>query len=217
MSSPGFVSIKLEGVDKLLKSLDPQKVQGAAKAAIGRTKTSARSEASKLITSVWNIGKRNLETMATGKPRIEVSGGVGNDLSATITFWSGGISLVYFGAKEFRLTAARSRQTARRGGQAYSKGAKTLVGIRVQTLRGGPTAMLRQFFSTMRSGHKGVFRRDPAGGKTKAGNARIIESSAVGIATMVNQPRVLPKLKQHILDTFQKRFTHELKQRGVIG
>jgi len=216
MPSPEFISIKLEGLDDLLKRLDHRKVIASAKAAMSRTKSSAKAEATRLITSVWNISKRDLETTATGKPRIEVSGSVGDNLSATITFWSGGISLVYFGAKEFRLTAARSRKTAKHMGQAYTKGSKTLVGIRVQTLKGGPTAMLRQFFATMRSGHKGVFRRDPAGGKTKAGNAKIVESSAVGITTMISQPRVLPKLRQHIQETFEKRLTHELQRRKVI-
>lgn len=216
MPSKDAFSIKLEGVKELMERLDPRKVHASAKSAMGRTKSSARAEATRLITSVWNIKKRDLETTRTGKQRIEVSGSVGDDLTATITFWSGGISLVYFGAKEFRLTAARSRQTSKRMGQTYTKGSKTLVGIRVQTLKGGPTAMLRQFFATMRSGHQAVFRRDKRGGKTKAGNAKIVESSAVGITTMISQPRVLPKLRQHIQETFIKRLDHELKRRGVI-
>lgn len=216
MPSKEAFSIKIEGVKELMDRLDPRKVQASAKAALGRTKTSAKAEASRLITSVWNISKRNLETTATGKPRIDVSGSVSDDLTATITFWSGGISLAYFGAKEFRLTAARSRQTAKRMGEQYTKGSKMLLGIRVQTMKGGKVALLRQFFATMRSGHKGVFRRDKRGGKTKAGNAKIVESSAVGITTMVSQPRVLMPLKRHIADTFNTRLTHELKRRGVI-
>lgn len=216
MSSKGAVSITLTGVKELMSRLDPKNVVASAKPALERTKSSARTEAVRLITSVWNIKKKDLETTRTGKQRIDVTGRVGDDLTATITFWSGGISLVYFGAKEFRLTAARTRQTAKRMGQKYKAGSRELLGIRVQTLKGGRVALLRQFFATMRSGHKGVFRRDRRGGKTKAGNPKITESSAVGIATMVNQPRVLRPLKQHIEETFAKRLTHELKRRGVI-
>lgn len=206
-----MISISVSGDKALMARLDPKKVQSAAKAAIGRTKTSAKTEATKLITRFWNISKSNLETTATGKPRIEVSGRVTDDLKATITFISGGISLVYFGAKEFRLTVARSKQTAQRLGQKYQRGTKELLGIRVQTLRGGRVALLRQFFATMKSGHKGVFRRDERSGKTK-----IIESSAVGIGTMVSQPRVLKPLRLFIFDTFERRMTHELKRLKVV-
>jgi len=216
MATKEAFSIKLDGFDELQKRLDPRKVQAAGKAAMGRVKSFARTEAVRLSTGVWNITKRNLETTATGKPRISVSASVTNDLSATITFWSGGISLVYFGAKEFRLAAGRSKQTARRMGIAYAKGSKALVGIRVQPIKGGKVAVLKQFMATMRSGHRGVFRRDPAGGRTKAGNAKIVESSAVGITTMISQPRVLQPLKRNIVETLNARITHELKRRGVI-
>lgn len=37
-----MISIKLEGVDELMQRLDPRKVQSAARAALERTKTSAK-------------------------------------------------------------------------------------------------------------------------------------------------------------------------------
>ena len=219
MSSQSAVSIKVSGIKEAMQALDPKKVVSAGRAALGYTKSSARSKAVQLMTQTWNISKKNLEQTASGKPRIEVSGKVGDDLSAIITFWSGGISLAYFGAKEFRLTVARSKQSAKRMGQKVAKGQKTLIGVRVQTLRGGRVALLRQFFARVKSGggagvHLGVFRRDSAGGRYKTGNAKMVESASVGIATMVNQPRVLKPLTEHITDTFNKRFAHELKRQG---
>lgn len=212
-----MISIRLDGVKELMDRLDPVKVQSAARAALERTKASSKSESVRLITSVWNIKKRDLETKASGGERIKVSGSVGSDLTATLTFYAGGISLVYFGAKEFRLTVARSKQTAKRMGQTYTKGSKTLLGIRVQPLRGGKVDMLRQFIGKVKYGkdksgvHIGVFRR--------LGKARlpIIESQTVGVTTMIRQPKVMQPLQQFITDTFNKRLVHELQRRGLTS
>ncbi len=217
MANQGMVSISAGSLDDLTASIAPGVVRSAAISALERTKTSARAEAGRLITSVWNISRGNLERTASGRDRITVSGRVSDDLTAEIQFWAGGISLFYFGAKEYQLTAAQTKQTAKRLGKAYKAGNKQRVGIKVQLLRGGKVAMLRQFFARVRYGkgdgvHVGVFRRVP--GRYKTGSAKMIESMSVGIATMVNQPKVLQPLTVFIQDTFAKRMQHELQRRG---
>ncbi len=219
MAKQGLVTVKVDVNKAVYASLDPGVVATCAKAAIGRTKASAKAEAVRLITSVWNISRSNLERTGNGNERITVTGTVTDDLKAEITFWAGGISLFYFGAKEFRLTAARSKQQAKRMGKAYTKGTKELLGIRVQVQRGGKVALLRQFFATVRAGksggtHIGVFRRAP--GRYRTGNAKMIESEAVGIATMVRQPKVMQPLTAFIADTFDKRMRHELARKGFM-
>lgn len=219
-----MISIKVEGVNELMQRLDPRKVQSAARAALERTKTSAKAEAVRQIRQVWNIKKRDLEYKASGAERIKVSGRVSDDLTATLTFYSGGISLAYFGAVEYRMAGGLLRRIDRRTGSTASKKmqrqAKQMVGIRVQ-VRKGKTTMLRQFFASVKYGKKepgvttATFRRDPAGGRYATGTARMIKTTSPGVGTMVSDPKVMKPLERFITDTFNKRITHELKQRGV--
>lgn len=208
-----MVTVEIKGINELMQRLDPRKVQSAARAALERTKTSAKAEAVRQIRQVWNIKKKDLEQKASGAERIKVSGRVGEDLTATLTFYSGGISLAYFGAREFKISARARKAMAAKRGQPYRSGQRTAV--RVQVMK-GKTTTLTQFFGKVKFGkdksgtHRGVFRR------TGKGRLPIIESQSVGVATMVNQPRVMKPLQQFIADTFNKRITHELKQRKVI-
>ncbi len=217
--------IELKGLKEVEKMLDSRIVASAAKSALERTKTSAKSEAVRLITQRWNISKRNLEYKNSGSERITVSGRVTDDLTATITFYSGGISLAYFGAKEYRMAGGSLRVINRvksvTAGARSQKKARELVGVKVQVLK-GKTATLRQFFAAVKYGkgngvHLGVFRPDPAGGRYQTGSRRMIESQSPGVGTMVKHPLVMAPLKNFIYDTFGKRMTHELKRRGVLS
>jgi hypothetical protein len=217
--------VELKGIDDLMKRLDGRLVTSASKSALERTKTSAKSEAIRLITQRWNISKRNLEYKSSGSERIAVSGRVNDDLSATITFYSGGISLAYFGAKEYRMAGGSLRVISRSksvtAGMRSQKKARDLIRVKVQILKGKPTT-LRQFFAGVKYGksngvHIGVFRPDPAGGRYQTGSRRMIESQAPGVGTMVKHPQIMTPLKSFIYDTFEKRMTHELKRRGVLS
>lgn len=209
-------NVELKGLPELMKRIDPNKAKSAAKSSLERAKSAAKSEATRLAQKYWNISKRNLEYKASGAERIKVSGRVNDDLTATLTFYSGGISLAYFGAKEFRLTVTQSKATAKRMGQAYRKGSREMVGVKVQ-IQKGKTTTLRQFMTTVKYGkdksgsHAGVFRR--------AGKDRlpIYESQSVGITTMISQPKIINPLRTFIADTFEKRMVHELTRRGVIN
>lgn len=219
-----MITIKIEGINELMQRLDPRKVQGAARAALERTKSSAKSEAVRQITKVWNIKARDVEYKSSGNKRLTVSGRVNEDLTATLTFYSGGISLAYFGAVEYRMAGGVLRRVDRRTGSTASKKmqrkAQQMVGVSVQ-VRKGKTTRLRQFFATVKYGKKepglrtATFRRDPDGGRYKTGTARMIKTTSPGIGTMVSDPKVMKPLQQFISDTFNKRITHELKQRGV--
>lgn len=208
-----MISIKVEGIDALLKTMDPRKVQRAAMRALERTKGQAKTESIRQITKVWNISKRNLEMKASGNPRVQVSGRVNSDLTATITFRSGGISLAYFGARQVMLSKRASKALAVKRGQKYN-GAKMQAGVRVQVMK-GKTTTLRQFFGEVRYGkdkagvHRGVFRR------TGKGRLPIAESQSVGVATMVAQDRVMTPLRRFIVETFEKRLQHELTREGL--
>lgn len=216
-----MISIELKGVDDLLKRFDPIKVTAAARAALERTKTQARTQAVREIQKHWNIKKQDLEKKASGKPRIELSGRVNSDLSATITFWGGGISLAYFGAKEYRIKGGQTRVTDRVKSTVKKTTRRDIVGVKVQ-IEKGKTTTLRQWMAAVKYGkgdrvgyHLGVFKPAPGGGRYKTGNRKMIESQSISIISMVSDPKVMQPLKAGIIDTFNKRLEHELKYRGV--
>lgn len=55
---------------------------------------------SRLITRKYNITQADLMNKGTGQPRIQAAGKVMDDLTATVSFQAGGISLAYFGTQE---------------------------------------------------------------------------------------------------------------------
>lgn len=55
---------------------------------------------SSLITRKYSITQADLMNKGTGKPRIQAVGKIMDDLTATVSFLAGGISMAYFGTQE---------------------------------------------------------------------------------------------------------------------
>lgn len=207
-----MMAMTVSGLKEAMERADPRKVLKAAKLAMSRVQSSTPIEASRLIRGKYNINNINLLNKASGKPRIQVVGKVTDDLTATISFLAGGISLVYFGAVEYRRTSAGMTKRSRKGTTAIKRGK---VGVKVQ-IEKGKTTRLRQFFAGVKFGkgsatgtHLGVFRR--------LGKERfpIAESAVISPASMINKPDILKPLTQFVQDTFTTRFEHEMKRLGV--
>lgn len=208
---PSF-GISMFGYKEACSRLDPRKVQKAAKSALTRTKDSAVPFAAKQVSNKYNITQKDLLNKASGNPRIQASGSVRDDMTATISFWAGGVSLVYFWAVEYRQTSAGMTKIGRKGQQSVKRGK---VGVKVQ-IEKGKTTRLRQFFAGVKFGkggtagtHLGIFRR--------AGKDRypIIQSLVISPATLINRPAILQPLINHVQETFTTRFNHELNRLGV--
>lgn len=209
-----MINIELKGYKEACSRLDPKKVQKAAKASLTRLKDSAVPYAAKLMSGKYNITQRDLLNKASGKPRIIASGRVNDDLTASLSFMAGGISLVYFGAVEYRATSAGMMKIGRKVQQSIKSGK---VGVRVQIERGKVTR-LRQFFAAVKYGkgdasgtHLGIFRR--------AGKERypIMQSLTISPATWINRNDILEPLTKYVQDTFTTRMAHELKRLGVTS
>lgn len=207
-----MMTMSVKGLKEAMQRSDPRKVRKAAKFALSRTQTSTLTEASRLIRGRYNINQTDLLNKASGKPRIQAVGRVTDDLTATISFLAGGISLVYFGAVEYRRTSAGLTKRGRKGVTSIKRGK---VGVRVQIER-GKTTQLRQFLAGVKFGkgsatgtHLGVFRR--------LGKERlpIAESSVISPASMIGKPEILKPLTQFVQTTFTTRFNHEMKRLGV--
>lgn len=207
-----MITVKITGLKEAMARANPKQVRQAAKLALGRTRDSVAAEAGRLITGKYNISRKDLLNKASGAPRIQVSGRVGDDLTATISFRAGGISLAYFGAVEYRKSSAGLVKIGRKLSKAVRRGE---IGVTVQ-IEKGKTTRLRQFFAAVKYGkgekagtHAGVFRR--------AGRGRlpIIESKTISPASMIRKPELLEPLTRFAQGEFRKRFSHELKRLGV--
>jgi hypothetical protein len=203
----------IKGLTETQMLLDPKNVEKAARFALIRTRDQGKTEAVRLMSSIWNISKKDLTTKASGAQRITVSGNIGSDLSTYIYFWSGGISLAYFGAIEYKFNRGQMVKTTRKKGQVMKR-ARQLPGVQVQSWRGGKTAHLKAFFAAVKYGkadgggyHMGVFARHKSGARLP-----IYERKVVGVTTMIRQPKVLDPLTIYIKNLFSDRFDHEWKR-----
>lgn len=217
-----MVNIQLQGIKELMNTLDPAKVHLSIRAALERTKSQVKTESVRQMQKQWNIKKRDLEYKASGAERIKVSGRVNNDLTATITFLGGGISLAYFGAKEYRIKGGQTRVTDRVKSTVKKTTRRDIVGVKVQ-IEKGKTTTLRQWMAAVKYGkgdrvgyHLGVFKPAPGGGRYKTGNRKMIESQSVSIVAMVSRPSVMQPLLQFAGDTLERRVIHELRYRKLI-
>lgn len=209
-----MITMTVSGLKEAMERADPRKVRKAAKLSMSRVQSSTLTEASRLIRGRYNIGQKDLLNKASGNSRIQAVGKVTDDLTATISFLAGGISLIYFGAVEYRRTSAGLTKRGRKGTTAIKRGK---IGVKVQ-IEKGKTTRLRQFFAGVKYGkgaatgtHLGVFRR--------LGKERfpIAESSVISPASMINKTDILKPLTQFVQDTFTTRFNHELKRLGVTN
>lgn len=217
-----MVRIEVKGIPGILKLLDPKRVDKAAKSALVRVRAQAKTEAVRSMSKIWNISKTDLEKKSSGKPRIQTSGYVGNDLSARIYFMSGGISFVYFGATEFRFRGNALVKVNRKGSKEGRRGKRDMTGVMLKPLRGGKTTRLKAFFAAVAYGkngaagyHMGVFSRHKDGRKGSNGKAKIYERKMVSVATMIRKPQVMQPLQKFIQTKWDERIKHELKRQGL--
>lgn len=212
-----MVRIEVKGIPGILKLLDPKRVDKAAKSALVRVRAQAKTEAVRSMSKIWNISKTDLEKKSSGKPRIQTSGYVGNDLTAKIYFMSGGISLAYFGATEFRFKGNALVKVNRKMSTVGKRGKKSVLGVAVKPLRGGKVTRLKAFFAAVGYGknraagfHMGVFSRHGHGKRTP-----IYERKMISVATMIRKPQVMQPLQKFIQAKWSERIKHELKRQGL--
>jgi len=206
------MNVKMTGFKEATERMDPKKVVQAVKSTLTRVKGQAATKSAQLLAGKYNISQKDLLNKASGAARIQVSGAVKDDLTATLSFKAGGVSLVYFGATETKRTAGGLARVSRKGQTTAKRGP---LGVMVRIER-GKTTRLKQFIASVRYGkggsagvHMGVFRR--------AGKSRypIIQSLVISPATMIRKGDVMEPFKQFVQKTFTERFNHELKRLGV--
>jgi hypothetical protein len=211
------LDIKIEGLDKVKKLLDPKKVDKAVVSTLNEVAKSTKTEAWRRIGSAKFGGKWKIKQKDLNK-RLKIKKARRGDMVAVLTARriSGrdSIPLPYFGAKEIRKLTAGAITTYRskHGGLAAKrqKRTKAPAGVSVQVQRGGKVARYPgAFIARMKSGHIGVFR------SVKDGNRwRIREVKTVSVVSMF--AGVTDELIKHARGKWNKRFPskleHELKK-----
>ena len=207
------IECKPKNLTAFLSSFDPKKGEQAARLALTRTRDQGKTESVRLMSDIYNISKKDLTTKASGGERITVSGSIGTDLTAHIYFHSGGISLGYFGATEFKSIGNQRVRITRKQGKVIKR-ERQVPGVQVQTKRGGKTAKLKAFFAAVKYGkgakegyHMGVFSRHKGGGRLP-----IYERKMVSVATMICNPKVMKPLKTYCQNLYAERFDHEWRR-----
>lgn len=199
-----MITIRLNGVEEALKSIDPKTVRQAARTAIKRTADSAKSTASEEIRRVYNVKKSDLD------PRIRVSPPRSNDLTAVVSISGRGMSLSYFGAKQITSSRVLSRKgksvTSKKLTRKMKAAGPVPTGVMVQIMKGHNTVLLRNaFLARMKTSHIGVFRR--LTGK----RFPINEKNVISIASMAENAKVMPRVLAKIQERWNKEFPHQLE------
>jgi len=194
-----MIRVELKGYKEALGVWDGKPVRKAAVSTLKKVAPSARTTASEEIRRVYNVKKSDLD------PRITVRPPQSDDLTAVITISGKGMSLSYFGARQFVVNKVITRGKQGLKVQTRKRSAK-FQGVAVEVVKGQKTQLRSAFMATMKNGHVGVLRRK---GKKRL---PITEKSVVSIASMVQNANVEPVVLQKVQDSWEKTFPHELQR-----
>lgn len=196
-----MISIKLEGIDEVLRTLDPKHVRSAARQTLTRAANSGKKVASEEIRKVYNVKAADLNARIKSFPARM------SDLTATIEITGRPMSLSYFGARQMGYSRTLSRGpnglVSKGNRRARSRG-PVQMGVSVQVLKGQPVVLRRAFMAQMKSGHIGVFHR-------KGSGRGIIEKNVITIPSMVQNARVMPSVAARIQERIAVEFPRQLE------
>lgn len=186
--------IELKGLDKALDAIDPRKVKQAARMAINDSARFVNAEAKREIRKKWNIKAAKLNAEMKN-----VKFATNADLSAVISAVGRPISLIYFGAKQYRGKSIRSGK-----GVKILKRSSSKSGVFVKILKSRQTHLPEAFLAKTKNGYVGVFQR--------SGWKRLpIENRAtVSIPSMFKEENVMSVVVKSIESRFGYRFVHHI-------
>lgn len=201
-----MITVKLEGLDKALRSLDSGVVRKAAYMAINKAASGAKTEGNRAIRDKFNIKKPRLDKAMTNF-RMASS----NDLSAVIKAESRPIGLINFGARWVRNVGKRARTTTATKSSVAKRRSKD-TGVLVSVEKGKTTRLKNAFIGRGRRGNEdggGVLRVFQRADKSRS-NSHLMSKSSVTVASMFGQKNVEERMVKKIGETFDKEFSRQL-------
>lgn len=206
-----MITVRLEGIKEALAQFDPKIVKQATRASIGRAINSGKALVSDEVTKVWNVKRSDfVNRIIITPPRMD-------DLKGVITISGRGMSLSYFGAKQFVVNKVIIR--GKQGLQTKTlKRAAKFQGVEVEVRKEQKTQLRSAFMATMQNGHVGVMRRTSKKAMKSRANMKgplhkqaIVEKGVVSVASMVNQAEVMANVTKRIEERWSKEFPHQLE------
>lgn len=204
------ISIKLNGVDEMLKKFDPAKVRRVAAASLNRGVKSGRTEASSIIRDIWNIKKSDLDR------KITFQGSLWSNLIATLTVRGEPINLLYFGATQ--IAGNRSVRLKRKGRISPDAELKTgragkgYIGVTAQIQHTHKTVLPKAFIAKGKGGTPLVLIRSSKV-QSKLGRKEGLKAVRVKTeASIFKQDRTLDKVVAKIKRQWQKEWDNQVKQ-----
>ena len=201
-----MLTIRLEGISKVDAALAPDLVRKAAIYAVNDTARGVRTEASRAIREVFNLGRERVDREVKNIRMASFS-----EMEAIIRAQGRPIGLTNFGAKWVRNVAGRSRSTTAKVSKVGKRMAKN-TGVSVRIFRGKTTLLPHAFMGRGRRGNEDgggslhVFQR------RNANRGSLINKASITIASMFAQERVMTRLQATADSIMQRRFDHHFKR-----
>lgn len=198
------VDIKLEGVEKALKKIDPQIVRRASVMAVNDVAKQGITEAKRQITSEYNVKSGRVAQFLRLATRAS-----GSSIKAVISGKGRGLALSYFGAKQEGVIANKKgfKYTRRAKHQGNLKrGGQVSVLVKKSGGRKAVNTDPRAFMVRLKSGHVAVMQRH---GKERL---PIKELYGPGVGLLFGSKRIMENVKSLINEKFGPRFTYWLNR-----
>ena len=195
-----MLTVKLKGLDRVMRLFDEKIVSSAASQAINETVRGVRTATSKEIRNEWNVKKKDLDKKLRAIKMARYG-----DLEGIVEARSASFSLSYFGAKFYKGNTVQDRTSGKRLKRASGKG-----GVYVKIKRsGGVTHMPNAFMAAVKAGkgsasHIGIFHRV---GKSRL---KIVERRVITVGSMFEKAPVQAAAAKAVDETFSRRFNHHI-------
>lgn len=203
------IRVTIKNLDNVLKALDPKTVERATVRALNRTVSSAKTEASSILREKYNVKKSDLD------PKLSIMNADYSNLTAKLTLTGDPISLTRFNPVQIR----GGVRTFIKQGMAQKKvRSGNFAGVRTEIFKGKTRIRRPAFMAMGKNSVPLVFERIRGSqsperfyksGKPKE---KLRALKVVTYPSMLKQPQYMSRLKEHILEQWQKNIDHELKK-----
>jgi len=207
---------KIEGLDELTRKLNglPKVVEKATVSALNKIGNQGTTQAKRKVTATYRVRAKDIKNYVTlTRAR---RGSAGSRLFAVISGSGKPFPLVRFDARSSSITQKQGSVPSQRGIPVAKRKA---VHVKVKK-QGGRKKVSHAFFARMPSGHVGIFKRDPSGGRTARGSAKLRQLYTTGIRKMFEKEGI-PAIVNIIRTKGRDIVRHELdyyllKEAGML-
>jgi len=197
------MTVKMEGVDKLMRKMDPAKVRKAARMTLNDTAKAAKTEGSRVVRETYNLKARDINQ------KLKLRKAMSNNLEAILAMEldKRGIGLMRFGA-----TARRGRNVTKKvKGEIRTstlKRAAKSQGVSVTIKRGKRTTLPSAFIARGAKGRAGALSAETAQVWQRGSDGRLIPKRIPRHATLFFSEHGQRRMLVAATKTMERRFDY---------